>query len=55
MLLQDAKSDESAPDFFAAFPGHGDTPRPHDSAIPASRLRIFGFTQIRRAGSRRDR
>jgi len=54
MLLQDAQGDESAPDFFAAFPGHGDTPHAHDSAIPASRLRIFGFTQIRGAGSPRD-
>jgi len=54
MLLQDAQSDETAPDFFAAFPGHGHTPHAHDSAIPASRLRIFGFTQIRGAGSRRD-
>src|SRR3989449_1737074 len=49
MLMQDAHGDESAPDFFAAFPRHGDAPDLHDSAIPASRLRIFGFAEIRRA------
>jgi len=41
MLLQDTQGDESAPDFFAAFPRHDDTPDPHDSAIPSLPVKDF--------------
>ncbi len=41
MLLQGAKIHELAPEFFAAFPRHYDTPCPHSSAIPP--LAVKGF------------
>jgi len=46
MLLQDAKSCEPVPDFFAEFPRHDDTPRPHAPRFHGSRLRTFGRRQI---------
>src|SRR5947199_9608193 len=49
MLLQDAKSRELVPDFFAAFPRHDDTPRPHDSAIPRLAVKDFRTQANRRA------
>ena len=41
LLLQDASIDESAPDLFAAFPRHNDTPHTHDSAIPRLAVKDF--------------
>src|SRR6266581_899080 len=41
LLLQDASIDESAPNLFAAFPRHNDTPHTHDSAIPRLAVKDF--------------